>query len=125
MSTFDLESTYLALDRDGGVTELPVGPDFWSKVQQSAAAGGAMVAVYPMKADWPHWEMHPRGDEVLVLLDGRLELILDEPGGERRVRFGPGQTVVIPAGVWHRALVPEPGRLLGITFGDGTEHRPA
>lgn len=58
---FDLESTYLALDGTGGVAQLPVGPDFWEKIDDSPAARGTLVGVYPMTEDWPHWEMHPAG----------------------------------------------------------------
>jgi hypothetical protein len=32
--------------------------------------------------------------------------------------------VVIPPGAWHIARVLEPGRMLGVTFGEGTQHRP-
>ncbi len=124
MTEFDLQSTFLALDGQGGVAVLPVGPDFWQTLDQNPEAKGSLVGVYPMTVDWNHWEMHPKGDEVLVLLDGRLELTLELDGGERRVQMSPGATCVVPAGAWHTARVLEPGRLLGITFGEGTAHRP-
>lgn len=124
MPAFDLETTYLSLDGSGGVTALPVGPDFWETIDQTDAATGTLVGVYAMRADWPHWEMHPAGDEVLVLLEGALTMILDGGDGERRLAMTPGTTVVVPAGTWHRALVAEPGRLLALTFGEGTRHRP-
>ena len=124
MTSFDLEKTFLALDGRGGVASLPLGPEFWATISSNPAARGTMVGVYPMTVEWPNWEMHPKGDEVLVLLSGRLEVILDEGGSERRISMTAGSTLVVPAGAWHRALVPEPGQLLGITFGEGTEHRP-
>ena len=124
MTTFDLERTYLAVDR-GEVIELPVGPDFWEKVGASPAATRSLVGVYPNAADWPHWEMHPEGAEVLVLLEGRIDLLLDDGKGERVAHMEEGTTVVVPSGVWHRAQVREPGRLLVITWGRGTQHRPA
>lgn len=121
---FDLESTYLALDGAGGVTPLPVGPDFWETIDRNPAVRGTLVGVYPMTEDWPNWEMHPAGDEVLVLLDGEANFILDESEGERRVPMRAGSTVVVPKGVWHRALIMTPGRLLTLTYGEGTQHRP-
>jgi mannose-6-phosphate isomerase-like protein (cupin superfamily) len=72
-----------------------------------------------------HWERHPRGEEVLALLDGRVSVILDgdaaRPAGE-----GPGaagQLLVVPRGTGHRLRVEQPGRLLFVTPSQGSEHR--
>jgi mannose-6-phosphate isomerase-like protein (cupin superfamily) len=126
MPGFDLETTYLALDGKGGVRQLPVGSDFWETIDRNEAVrDGTLVGVYPMKRDWDHWEMHPAGDEVLVLLEGVMTMILDGGGGERKIPMSAGTTLVVPAGTWHRALVAEPGHLLALTFGKGTQHRPS
>ncbi len=124
MTDFDLQSTFLALDGQGGVAVLPVGPEFWQTIGSNPRARGSLVGIYPMTVDWDHWEMHPKGDEVLVMLDGRLELRIERDGQESRVEMGPGATCVVPAGAWHTARVLQPGRLLGITYGEGTSHRP-
>jgi hypothetical protein len=50
MSRFDLETTYLGLDGAGGVTVLPVGPDFWETIEDNPAAGGTLVTVGPARA---------------------------------------------------------------------------
>lgn len=122
---FDLEATYLAVDGKGGVICLPVTDDFWARIETSPAATRSLMAVYPTTADWPHWEMHPEGDEVLVLLEGHVEMLLDNGGSQRTAEMQAGATLIVPAGVWHRALVRTPGRLLGLTYGAGTQHRPA
>ena len=75
-------------------------------------------------ADWNHWERHPAGDEILVLLSGEMEVVLDTASGEQRARLAPGQTFIVPKGVWHRGIVSRPGELMFITPGAGTEHRP-
>lgn len=124
MPAFDLERTYLSLDGQGRVARHPVDDSFWATVDRNPDLLGTLVAAYVSTGDWPHWEMHPAGEEVLVLLEGRMTLILDEPAGERRVEMAPGVTCVVPMGVWHRALVPEASRFLGITYGAGTQHRP-
>src|SRR3954468_12331621 len=103
MPAFDLETTYLAVDGKGGVEALPVGPDFWKTIDRNEAlVDASLMAVFPMKADWPHWEMHPEGDEVLVLLEGSATMIFEEAGGERRIAMKSGATLVVPAGIWHR-----------------------
>lgn len=70
------------------------------------------------------WEMHPDGDEVLTLLSGRFDVILDEAGAERVIALTRGKSAIVPQGVWHRMVIHEPGELLFLTPGDTTEHRP-
>jgi mannose-6-phosphate isomerase-like protein (cupin superfamily) len=125
MSRFELETTYLGLDGAGGVAVLPVGPDFWDTIEDNPAAGGTLVTVGTGEGDWPHWEMHPEGEEVLVLLEGSLHLTFEHPDG-RRETFDPepGATIVVPRGVWHRAERQRGVRMLFITYGAGTTHRP-
>lgn len=122
---FDLETTYLAIDGKGEVIPMPVTETFWQTIDASPAATRSMLAVYPMAADWANWEMHPEGEEVLVLLEGHIEMLMDDGKQQTVAEMRAGTTLVVPAGVWHRALVRAPGRLLGLTYGPGTEHRPA
>ena len=71
-----------------------------------------------------NWEMHPDGDETLTLLSGLIHLVFEEADGERTIVLKPGESKVIPAGIWHRQIVVESGELLFMTFGDTTKHRP-
>jgi len=45
--------------------------------------------------------------------------------GIREIEFVAGRLLVVPKGVWHTAKVRNPARLLAITAGRGTQHRPA
>lgn len=123
ITAFNLEQTYLGLDGAGGVAKIPVGPDFWETVDTNPAARGTLVMQWVSTADWPHWEMHPHGEEVVCLIDGDVTMIFEVDGREDVVRMVSGQTVVVPAGVWHRAIVPTPSRMLFITYGEGTQHK--
>ena len=123
MPPFDLESTYLSLDGHGDVRR-HAASGFWEHIDTNTDLLGTLVAAYVSTEDWPHWEIHPAGEEVLVLVEGRMTLILDEPSGERRIDMTPGSTCIVPRGVWHRAMVPQTSRFLGITYGAGTMHRP-
>lgn len=125
MARFDLETTYLALDGAGDVKPLAVGPDFWATIDRNPDAGATLMAVFPGEGDWDHWERHPKGDEVLVLLEGSMRLALELPSGPEIVFMSPGATVVVPAGVWHRGTDQRGVKLLAVTYGEGTEHRPA
>ncbi|HLZ77550.1 cupin domain-containing protein [Phenylobacterium sp.] len=124
MAAFDLETTYLSLDGQGAVGVHPVGPDFWATIGQNRDILGTLVTVSGGDRDWTSWEMHPQGDEILVLLEGRATMVLDGGGEETRHAMQPGTTLVIPKGTWHRALIAEPMRMLFVTYGAGTTHRP-
>jgi mannose-6-phosphate isomerase-like protein (cupin superfamily) len=86
---------------------------------------GRLVIVTHEKEDWPFWEMHPAGDEVVTLLSGEVDLMLQEGSQEIILSLKRRVTVIVPQGVWHRAIVREPGDMLFITRGAGTQHRPA
>jgi mannose-6-phosphate isomerase-like protein (cupin superfamily) len=125
MSSFDPSSTYVCLAPSGGASTIEVKPDFWATIhEQTGLAEGRLVAAFRCDEDWGHWEMHPHGEEILVLLSGKLTMVFEEEGGkERHVVLEEGRACVVPRGVWHRAIVHAPGKLLGITYGRGTEHR--
>ena len=127
---FDLGSTFVHLGL--GATATPL-PDFsWSReyldsyTERFTADGneGRLVCLMPQEATWDSWERHPAGEEVVILISGRVDLIQEIDGEERVVPLGPGQAVVNPPGVWHTARVHEPGQALFITPGRGTEARP-
>jgi mannose-6-phosphate isomerase-like protein (cupin superfamily) len=124
MPAFHLETTYLGLDGAGQVTPLPVGPQFWRTIQTNPHASGTLVTVSTGEGDWPHWEMHPAGDEVLVLLEGRARVVFERAGAVETHDLTPGATLIVPAGVWHRAVEQRGMRMLFITYGAGTQHRP-
>ena len=125
MTDFDLEKTYLFIDGAGGLARQDVGPDFWSELAANPNAGNTMVSAGPGGGDWKQWEMHPNGAEVLVILEGAPRVILEHPGGRlERIDTRPGATVVVPKGAWHRAECGEPYKILYITYGPGTTHRP-
>lgn len=123
MPELDLEKTYLSLDGQGGLKRHAV-EGFWEAIDTNAGLLDTLVSAYVSETDWPTWEMHPGGDEVLVLIDGRMTMVVEESNGETRMEMTPGATCVVPKGAWHRALVPEPSRFIAITYGPGTQHRP-
>jgi len=123
MSGLDLAAAYLSLNGAGVATELP-GADFMERLGNCPTDMAYLVGVYPQSEDWLHWEMHPKGHEVLIMLEGRLDMTLDQDGEVTTAMLEPGRAMVVPPGVWHLARVLDPGRLLGITYGEGTQRRP-
>jgi mannose-6-phosphate isomerase-like protein (cupin superfamily) len=127
---FDLATTHVHLGPGGRATPLPDfawTPEHLDAYERRFAADGddgRLVTTFRSEMSWPTWERHPAGEEVVVLLSGRIDLIQRAGGGERRIPLRPGQAVVNPTGVWHTADVHEPGEALFITPGRGTEHMP-
>jgi mannose-6-phosphate isomerase-like protein (cupin superfamily) len=85
---------------------------------------GRIVCMFEQPATWTSWERHPAGEELVVLISGRVDVIQEIDGEHRRVELRPGMAMVNPRGVWHTADVHEPGVGLFVTPGHGTEHRP-
>jgi mannose-6-phosphate isomerase-like protein (cupin superfamily) len=127
-ASFDPSATYVCLAPSGDASTIEVTPEFWATIGSRAdLADGRLVAAFESDEDWSHWEMHPHGEEVLVLLSGRMAFVLEAPGGEAgetRVDLLEGRAFVVPRGVWHRAIVEMPSKLLSISYGRGTRHRP-
>lgn len=121
---FDLRSTFVHLDKTGAA-RVETGPEFWAEL----AAGnrhfpGRLAMVLPMAEDFAHWERHPAGEELIVMLSGACLLIIETEAGETRTRLEAGKAVLVPTGAWHRAEILEPGEALFVTEGEGTQHRP-
>lgn len=87
-------------------------------------AEGRLVMIFEGSGSGTHWERHPAGDEVVVCLSGRMTLTREFDGRPDTVELTAGDAVINPRGVWHVIDVAEPGQLLTITPGVGTEHRP-
>jgi mannose-6-phosphate isomerase-like protein (cupin superfamily) len=122
---FSLNATYIHLRPDDSALAMEGGDKFWAGIEDRRDLDrGRLMGVSLHSADWDHWERHPAGEEILTLLSGELEIVLETEAGEERAVLTAGQTLVIPAGVWHRGIVRQPGDLLFITAGAGTEHKP-
>jgi len=67
------------------------------------------------------WEMHPTGDEVLVMLTGELGVEYSDGSCRGSSALGSGRGVVMPKGVWHRLLLREPGLLMVLSPSQGTK----
>jgi quercetin dioxygenase-like cupin family protein len=116
---FDLAKSCLTVDHDGSVAVLPASGGPPPRLE------GLTIGAPRMSRIPPHGgERHPDGDEILYLLSGRIDVILEEPEGERTVAVAPGEAFVVPRGVWHRIDLREPSQLLFITPGPRAEHRP-
>jgi mannose-6-phosphate isomerase-like protein (cupin superfamily) len=128
MKQTKLSSTFIVLDAEQAIAEIPNTPSVYQDIDARFPSfqSCVLVAEYAFSEDWPTWEMHPAGDEMLYLLAGEAEIHVRSAGVTRQVRFNtPGSYLVVPKGAWHTAKVNAPCRILFITPGDGTQHLPA
>lgn len=124
-NSFALGPNYIHLGDEGAATPVPVGPDFWQRIaERRELHEGRLLTYFHLGPGNVHWEMHPAGEEILILVSGKTAILLEEPHGrQRRVQLGAGEAFIVPRGTWHAFEVAEPGELLAITPGAGTEVR--
>ena len=122
----ELDEKYVLLSASGEASVTRGGDAFWSQPRQELERFGQgwLVAEFAFGEDWPNWEMHPAGDEIVYLLSGDVEVHLETPDGVQRVRMDTEAALVIPRGAWHTVKVRERARMLHVTLGAGTQHRP-
>jgi mannose-6-phosphate isomerase-like protein (cupin superfamily) len=124
MTAFDPLATCVHLPDDPAATLLELTPDFWQELAaRSDLHGGRLVSAYRFTEDWPSWERHPAGDELVFQLSGAMDFVVADGGGERTVSLRGRAALVVPRGAWHTARVLEPSEAIFVTRGAGTEHR--
>jgi len=125
-SGFDLFGTYVHLGATGEAPAVEGGDEFWRlpATELDRKFGGWLVSAYHMTGDTRAWETHPSGDELLYLLSGANDVVLEMDDGQRTIELRAGSACVVPRGRWHRQIVRSPGDILSMTFGKGTQHRP-
>ena len=124
----DLAKTFVVLKPDRTTALVDVTPTVYEELDRrfDGFRDHVLVSTYAFDADWPSWERHPAGDEIVCLLSGNVRLVLERDGGEEIVQLSePGTYVVVPKGTWHTARTSVPTRMLFVTPGEGTENRPA
>lgn len=128
-NSFTLTDTYLHLD-GGRAERMAIDDTFWPRVMSGERPlPGWLVASFTFDEVEDEAagtsEMHPRGDEIHVCVDGAMTAILEYPDRVERIDFEVGRSCLVPAGVWHRLVARRPSRIVSLTFGEGTAHRAA
>lgn len=83
------------------ITADTTGEDADAAVRNVAKIGNLTLGVMSYTGQTP-WERHPDGDELLLALDGEVEVttLTDDGPVTRKVRVG--EAFVCPQGLWHR-----------------------
>lgn len=122
----NLASIFAILKPDQGMDTLPVAEGFYDALDRDydGFKGHVLVSMHTFTEDWPSWECHPKGDELVVLLAGAATLVCESEDGTSETALAqPGDYAVVPRNTWHTAKVPQTARMLFVTPGEGTQHR--
>ena len=125
-SPLQIDSDFIVLSPDKRASIEKADKGLYERLDQryNNFAGYELVACHEFESDWPGWEIHPHGDEIVMLLSGAVTFVLEREDGEERIALsGQGQYLIVPKGVWHTAEVTEKAKVLFVTPGEGTQHR--
>lgn len=126
MTCYDIEKDFVVLDPDKNATVVRYSPDLFATLDKDFGdfVGHELVSCFEFSSDWPSWEIHPHGDEIVVLLAGSAVMQLDRGGAvEDVVLSRQGEYVVVPKATWHTAKVAKKAKLLFITPGQDTQNK--
>lgn len=122
----NLTSTYVDVGPGKRGAAVPGGPAFWQALMtgQANLQGDWLMTASTSDGDWPHWEMHPHGEEVVLLVSGSMDFELEVDGERTTVQLrNPCDYVLVPRGAWHIARNAQAAQLVVLTAGEGTQHR--
>ena len=111
----DLAATFVVLQPDQRATLVDNAPGVFEALDRRFAGfkGHLLVSAFTFDTDWPSWERHPAGDELVCLLSGRVTLVLRGRGVDEAVQLAkPGEYVLVPKGTWHTARTQVPTTML-------------
>ncbi|MDY6828200.1 MAG: cupin domain-containing protein [Pseudomonadota bacterium] len=120
-----LFSEFAVIGPTGTVDLEPVDPSLYARLDAEYGGfdGHLLVSAHSFDEDWDTWEVHPAGDELVVLIRGWAQLVLQGPNGETTQGLArPGDFCLVPKGAWHTARVNQPTQLLFITPGANTSN---
>ncbi len=116
-SVFDFETQVVGIAAGGQAELLPAEED------PPTPFAGLTVGLVTMTENAPHGgECHPDGDEVLILIAGRVRVVFENPA-LADVDVAPGQGLVVPAGEWHRVDIQAPSQIVYLTPGPNGDFR--
>jgi mannose-6-phosphate isomerase-like protein (cupin superfamily) len=101
-------------------------PEWYERYGAEHAADGdegRLVTIHTFDSSWDSWEMHPRGEELVLCVEGSITLHQELDGVTTTVTLTAGRAVVNPPGAWHTADVGDRCTAVFVTAGAGTEIR--
>jgi len=80
--------------------------------------GGVFMAKF---AGTSAWERHPKGDEIVQVVEGATTLHLITDAGRQSLALSAGMVVIVPQNAWHQFVAPD-GVCVMTTTPQPTQH---
>lgn len=125
LSVENLAQVFAVLKPDLSVQKVKNEPSLYAALDKNFVGfkDHVLIAVHDFNKDWPSWECHPAGDELVVLISGSCEFLLKTDIGIQTLQLTEaGAFVLVPKGFWHTAKIAESAKVLFITPGENTQH---
>lgn len=126
MFSSNIQKDFVVLSPDMNATPVANTPEVYERldIEFENFKGHELISCLTFTENWPSWETHPNGDEVVVLLSGSVTFILEVEGIHKQVQLSKvGEFVIVPKGTWHTAHIVEKAQMLFITPGEGTQNK--
>ncbi|MGH0029376.1 MAG: cupin domain-containing protein [Myxococcota bacterium] len=126
--TLDLTRTFLHVRDGGDLDPIEVGPGFFREsIAERTYDRVAGVFAFETGDDLHSslQEVHPQADELLFLLEGAIDVVIDGEDGRETVSLEAGHALVVPRGRWHHLIVRAPGRFFFLNSRTGMQSRKA
>ena len=123
MDSFNIADEFVVLSPQKVASTVVNSPTVYQDLEREFGnfKGHEIIALHAFDDDWPSWEVHPNGDETVVLLSGSATFIVKLHGKNHEVGLSKiGESIIVPRGAWHTAKISEPTRMLFVTPGEGT-----
>lgn len=121
-----IASNFVVMSANFDADAVDVAPTMYAELDKkyNGFAGHLLIASHTFDDDWPTWEVHPKGDEFVILVSGNVDMVLALDEGDSTVKMSePGSFIIVPRGIWHTARVHGPTQMMFVTPGEGTDNR--
>lgn len=121
-----IENEFIVLDPDKKASIEQPDSSLYPRIEKTynGFAGCELISCYEFEADWSSWEVHPHGDEIVMLMSGEVTFVLENPDGQTSITLlEQGHYIIVPKGTWHTAKTKGRSKVLFITPGQGTQHK--
>ncbi len=117
LDPIDLSETYTLLHSTGDVEKVKGGDEFWKTHRSIHDRVGQhwLFSEHFYQKDWTEWKMHPAGDEIIYLLDGSINVIINQANLSNTLKLRSNGVITIPRRVWYTIQVISPCHVLNIS----------
>src|SRR5580658_1771207 len=106
-------SAIVHLGQNLALRVIDVDDTYWEhRYASPELSDGRILSVFHYTATWTWWERHPDGDELAYVLQGAVEVLLDDGVGPVSLQLLPGESAIIASGSWHSVSMTEPATIL-------------